>query len=187
MCVRSLPACAWPCLQAANAGDRGHADRLWLGLQAVGIVPNVTTLNLLLRFVMVQRSIARRLPCADCRGLLPAPKKAYHTAVPYVWCRAAREGCSTWFPIRDCTLVRLLRGRSPCMYRCTPCAPAVLCARSPRPNRCLSRSAAHPDEAECLTRDVCDIGGLTPNDTTQHLLAEIALRYEQLTANLCAL
>jgi hypothetical protein len=36
-------------LQAANNGNRDHADRLWMGLQDLNIVPNITTLNLLLR------------------------------------------------------------------------------------------------------------------------------------------
>lgn len=44
----------------------------------------------------------------------------------------------------------------------------------------MSKSAAHPDEAELLARDVCAAGGMSPNSTTGNLLREIGFRYEQL-------
>ncbi|MEW5297936.1 MAG: hypothetical protein WDW36_001112 [Sanguina aurantia] len=46
--------------------------------------------------------------------------------------------------------------------------------------RCMSKSAAHPDEAELLAREVCAAGGMSPNSTTGNLLREIGFRYEQL-------
>ncbi|GLC69503.1 hypothetical protein PLESTF_000839300 [Pleodorina starrii] len=46
--------------------------------------------------------------------------------------------------------------------------------------RCLSRSAADPDEAHLLVRDVCGRGGFDANGTSQRLLEEICFRFEQL-------
>ncbi|KAG2432077.1 hypothetical protein HXX76_009004 [Chlamydomonas incerta] len=46
--------------------------------------------------------------------------------------------------------------------------------------RCLSRSAADPDEAHLLMMDVCGRGGFSPNGTSQRLMEEICFRFEQL-------
>ncbi|PNW76381.1 hypothetical protein CHLRE_11g467537v5 [Chlamydomonas reinhardtii] len=46
--------------------------------------------------------------------------------------------------------------------------------------RCLSRSAADPDEAHLLMLDVCSRGGFSPNGTSQRLMEEICFRFEQL-------
>ncbi|KAG2439016.1 hypothetical protein HYH02_006544 [Chlamydomonas schloesseri] len=46
--------------------------------------------------------------------------------------------------------------------------------------RCLSRSAADPDEAHILMMDVCGRGGFSPNGTSQRLMEEICFRFEQL-------
>lgn len=46
--------------------------------------------------------------------------------------------------------------------------------------RCMANSLARPDEAECLAREVCAVGDLSPNATTYNLLAETRFRYEQL-------
>ncbi|PNH09795.1 hypothetical protein TSOC_003552 [Tetrabaena socialis] len=48
--------------------------------------------------------------------------------------------------------------------------------------RCLSRSAADPDEAQLMVRDVCGRGGFSPNGTSQRLMEEICFRFEQLQA-----
>ncbi|GIL82357.1 hypothetical protein Vretimale_11824 [Volvox reticuliferus] len=49
--------------------------------------------------------------------------------------------------------------------------------------RCLARSAADPDEAQLLAREVCRRGGFSLNATAQHLLEEICFRFEQLNGN----
>lgn len=46
--------------------------------------------------------------------------------------------------------------------------------------RCLANSFAHPDEAELLVREVCKVGGLSPNSVTYNLIVETRFRYEQL-------
>eukprot|EP00955_Chlamydomonas_euryale_P050974 354727-Chlamydomonas_euryale.AAC.5 len=46
--------------------------------------------------------------------------------------------------------------------------------------RCLANSLARPDEAECMAREVCLAGDLSPNAVTYNLLAETRFRYEQL-------
>ncbi|GIL60213.1 hypothetical protein Vafri_14823 [Volvox africanus] len=49
--------------------------------------------------------------------------------------------------------------------------------------RCLARSAADPDEAQLVAREVCRRGGLSLNATAQHLLEEICFRFEQLNGS----
>lgn len=50
--------------------------------------------------------------------------------------------------------------------------------------RCMAQSAAHPDDAERLTKDVCAMGAISPNTTTSRLLQEIAMRWGN---SLCAI
>ncbi len=57
---------------------------------------------------------------------------------------------------------------------------ANLQAWPPTPRRCLAKSLAHPDEAWQLAKEICQAGGLSPNQTTYNLLAETRIRYEQL-------
>eukprot|EP00798_Chlamydomonas_sp_ICE-L_P003552 gene3552-13623_t len=49
--------------------------------------------------------------------------------------------------------------------------------------RCQSKSLSHPDVAEALAREVCEVGCLSPNATTYNLLTETRFRYEQLFGN----
>jgi len=79
---------------AAQQGDRGRADRLWDELCCKGVVPDIRTLNMLLK--------------------------------------------------------------------------------------CLAKSLAHPDEAEQLAKEVCQVGNFSPNATTYNWLAEARMRFEQL-------
>ncbi|KAJ9532502.1 hypothetical protein QJQ45_010578 [Haematococcus lacustris] len=48
--------------------------------------------------------------------------------------------------------------------------------------RCLCKTPVCPDEAEDLMAEVCMLGGVQPNATTHILLAEIGMRFEQLSS-----
>ena len=64
---------------------------------------------------------------------------------------------------------------SPPLLGLPGCLPACM-------RRCLSKTAAHPEEAERLAAAVLDAGGISPNNTTDHLLKQISFRFEQLCA-----